>query len=174
MNENRSPLRVYCKNCGAPAGFDILRQTYRCASCGELTGIEEAKQQVLRWRALQKEDRSAAQAEQSTAVYSCPSCGAQVVFGPGEASGTCDYCGSALVRAELAAETQTPDVVIPFFITPDEARERMLAWGRAHEKTPDGKRVTLLGFFRMLGRAGTFLGVALLLILLGSASAIVM
>ena len=28
------PLRIYCKNCGAPAGFDIINQTYRCPLCG--------------------------------------------------------------------------------------------------------------------------------------------
>ena len=38
------PLRVYCRNCNTPAGFDILKQTYRCPGCGELTGIAEAGQ----------------------------------------------------------------------------------------------------------------------------------
>ena len=44
---------MYCKNCGAPAGFDILRQTYACASCGETTGIKEIKEEVVQWKTLQ-------------------------------------------------------------------------------------------------------------------------
>ena len=39
MSENRSPLRIYCKNCGAPAGFDIINQTYRWPNCGESKNI---------------------------------------------------------------------------------------------------------------------------------------
>lgn len=37
--QSGSPLKLSCKNCGAPVGFDIVRQTYRCSHCGELTGI---------------------------------------------------------------------------------------------------------------------------------------
>lgn len=33
---SNTPLRIYCKNCGAPAGFDIINQTYRCPFCGRL------------------------------------------------------------------------------------------------------------------------------------------
>ena len=32
---NRTPLVVYCKKCNAPAGFDIVHQTYRCKYCEE-------------------------------------------------------------------------------------------------------------------------------------------
>ena len=141
MNESRTPFRVFCKNCGAPAGFDILRQTYRCASCGELTGIAEAKDQASRWKLLRKEDRAARTDGQTAETYACPSCGAQVAFGPGEAAGTCSFCGSRLVRKELADAAQLPDLIVPFFITPEEARERLLAWGRENEKTPEGKSV---------------------------------
>ncbi len=141
MTENKAPFRVYCRNCGAPAGFDIIRQTYRCASCGELTGISEAKEQAYHWKLLRKEDRSARTEGQAVEAYACPSCGAQIVFGPGEASETCDFCGSRLVRKELASDAQMPDMIIPFFITPEEARERLLAWGRKNEKQPEGKSV---------------------------------
>ncbi len=141
MNESSAPFRVFCKNCGAPAGFDILRQTYRCASCGELTGIAEAKDQASRWKLLRKEDSAAMPQGQTVETYACPACGATIAFGPGDASGTCDFCGSRLVRKELASDAQTPDLIIPFFITPEEARERLLAWGRENEKTPEGKAV---------------------------------
>ena len=56
--ENRNPLRVYCKNCGASVGFDIVRQTYACANCGELTGIQENKEAVFHWRTLQKQNHA--------------------------------------------------------------------------------------------------------------------
>lgn len=141
MEQNRSPLRIYCKNCGTPAGFDIINQTYRCPSCGMLTGIQEANNEVYQWKELKKQEIEAASAGQSMEERSCPGCGAHVVFGVGEASEKCDFCGTKLVRSELSDEAQMPDLIIPFFITPDEAKQRMLDWGHQHEKTPEGRSV---------------------------------
>ena len=133
----QSPLHIYCRRCGAPAGFDILRQTYRCAHCGELTGIREAEDEVLAWRTLRRQDKNAVRA--ATADRTCPTCGAPIRFPAGEASAACEYCGTKLIRPSL--EKQKPDLVIPFFITPDEARERMQKWGKSHRLKPEGKMV---------------------------------
>ena len=139
--ENRNLLRVYCKNCGALAGFDIVRQTYACVSCGVLTGIQESKEAVFRWRALQKQNHTVNPAGLMLEEYSCPACGAQIVFGRGEASETCDFCGSKLIRKELAEVERMPELIIPFFITPEEARKRMLGWAHEHEDTPEGRSI---------------------------------
>ncbi|MCR5830633.1 MAG: hypothetical protein K6G67_00645 [Lachnospiraceae bacterium] len=141
MSENRSPLRIYCKNCGAPAGFDIINQTYRCTSCGEVTGIQEANESVYRWKELQKENLRTSPAAEQGEECSCPSCGARVYFPAGDASEKCVFCGSKIVRGELTDASQLPDMIIPFVITPDEAKKRMLDWGHKHEKTPEGKSV---------------------------------
>ena len=118
MDENRSPLRIYCKNCGTPAGFDIINQTYRCPSCGMVTGIQEANNAVFQWKELKKREIEAASAGQSMEERSCPGCGAHVVFGIGEASEKCGFCGTKLVRSELSDNSQMQDIIIPFFITP--------------------------------------------------------
>lgn len=138
--ENRNPLQVYCKNCGAPAGFDIVRQTYACASCGEQTGIQETKAAVFRWKTLQKQNLDW-NPGLTLEKYSCPACGAQIVFERGEASEICDFCGSRLVRKELTETERMPELIIPFFITPEEAGKRMLAWGHEHEDTPEGRSI---------------------------------
>ena len=139
--ESRSPLRVYCKCCGAPAGFDIINQTYRCPSCGEVTGIKEANDSVYQWKKLQKEKCLASSAGEQGEECSCPSCGAHVYFAAGEASEKCAFCGSKIVRGELTGTEQLPEVIIPFYITPDEARKRMLEWGHKHKKTPEGRSI---------------------------------
>lgn len=139
--ENRNPLRVYCKNCGAPAGFDIVRQTYACASCGALTGIQETKEAVFHWRTLQKQNHAVNSEDLTFEEYSCPACGAQIVFKRDEASETCDFCGSKLIRKELTEAKRMPELIIPFFITPEEARRRMLEWGHEHEDTPEGRSI---------------------------------
>ena len=135
------PLRIYCKNCGAPAGFDIINQTYRCPFCGGLSGIQEAKQEVYAWRQLQKERIETKADGQNLEEHNCPSCGARFVFRPGEASQTCDFCGSKLIRREFSCPEQMPELIIPFFITPEEARQRMLDWGHKNQKTPEGRSI---------------------------------
>ncbi len=138
---SNTPLRIYCKNCGAPAGFDIINQTYRCPFCGRLSGIQEAKQEVYAWRQLQKERIETKADGQNLEEHNCPSCGARFVFRYGEASQTCDFCGSKLIRREFSCPEQMPELIIPFFITPEEARQRMLDWGHKNQKTPEGRSV---------------------------------
>ena len=138
---SNTPLRIYCKNCGAPAGFDIINQTYRCPFCGGLSGIQEAKQEVYAWRQLQKERIETKADGRNLEEHNCPSCGARFVFHSGEASQTCDFCGSKLIRKELSCPEQMPELIIPFFITPEEARQRMLDWGHKNQKTPEGRSV---------------------------------
>lgn len=134
-----NPLRISCKNCGSPVGFDIIGQTYRCKHCGEASGIQEVKNEAAKWRILNRENRRASETGERPAEYCCTACGARILFKGGDASETCDFCGSKLIRAEFTDEGQTPDMIIPFFITAEEARERMLAWGHGHEKTPEGR-----------------------------------
>ena len=74
-----NPLRIFCKNCGSPTGFDIVRQTYSCPYCGEVTGIEEVSRDMARWRDLKKKDNKARTEGQQLENHSCPTCGAEVI-----------------------------------------------------------------------------------------------
>jgi len=136
-----NPLRIYCKNCGAPAGFDIIRQTYSCPNCGQVSGIEEIKKDMAQWRELKKRDNKARTAGQNLEKYSCPTCGAEVAIPAGEATGACDFCGSKLVRKDLVRADQMPELIIPFFITPEEAKKRMLQFAEEHKNSPEGEAV---------------------------------
>ena len=138
---HKDPVRIFCKHCGSPAGFDILHQTYRCPHCGRESGIQEAKKDVLHWRELQKQNSMKPAEREQFEECTCPSCRAHVIFPEGEVSVTCDFCGSRLVHDSFSDEGQMPDLIIPFFITKEEARKRMLDWGHQHENTPEGRSI---------------------------------
>ncbi len=142
-HQHRDPLRIFCRNCGAPAFFDIQRQSFACPHCGEVTGVQSFRSELSRWRQLQRDSTVAALSCQDVPLveYACSTCGARVVFPEGEALETCDFCGSKLLRREFMDPAVLPELIIPFFITPEEARERMLAWGQAHQNTPEGRAV---------------------------------
>jgi len=141
MAKQSGPLRVYCRNCGAPARFDIIHQTYRCGYCGTETGIQEEKQSLAEWRTLHKNSRKKKYAGREVYRYSCPTCGAQLVFESGEASGVCPFCGTSTVRRDLVTAEQLPELLIPFYITPEEARQRLDAWARRHCLSHEGRKI---------------------------------
>ena len=135
----KNPFVVYCKNCGAPAGYDILSQSYRCAYCGETSGIEEAQKGFIRWRELKSE--SLMTETTTNQQRNCPNCGAVVLFPEGEATNSCVFCGSALVRDEFGKSANFPEMIIPFVLTREEAVELLKNWCRENNKTPEAKAV---------------------------------
>ena len=114
MGKSDMPLRIYCKNCGSPAGFDIVHQTYRCTSCGELTGIAEANQKTAQWKKLQTDNAKEALSEERAEERACPSCGATIIFKAGEAAENCVYCGSKLVSENLCSPKICPNLLFRF------------------------------------------------------------
>lgn len=122
-------------------GFDIVKQTYRCSYCGTLSGIQDAKTDIYEWKKLQRSKAEESHNAWDGKEYYCPSCGAHIMIPEGEASATCDFCGSNLIREDYTGTSQVPEAIIPFFITYDEARERMLDWGQHHQNTPEGRNI---------------------------------
>ncbi len=127
-----NPLHIYCKNCGAPAGYDITHQTYACPNCGQTSGVEEVTDNLLHWRKLHKHDMEVQHVPPMDYVE-CSGCGAHVAFKEGEASSTCDFCGGHLVRHEFAEQKDMPEIVIPFVLTKKEAREQLQKWADANK-----------------------------------------
>ena len=112
-----------------------------CRNCGEVTGIGQAKKEQLHWKTLAKNEILGSAGQRGVERCSCPKCGAQLLFPEGEASETCEFCNNKLVRSELSSPEHIPEMIIPFFITGSEAKERLLQWGREHGKTPEGRSV---------------------------------
>ncbi|MBQ1510648.1 MAG: hypothetical protein IIZ54_07130 [Selenomonadaceae bacterium] len=140
MSETKNhPLAVYCSCCGAPAEFDIVHQEYHCQHCGGTTDIQEPVQRLGEWRSAQR--KSILEGE-STAeeVHACQNCGAQVLIPKGEAMGKCEFCGGKFARRAFAA-SELPEVIIPFVLTENEARERLKAWAESNQKEKEARAV---------------------------------
>ena len=140
MNKNSHPLAVCCTSCGAPASYDIVHQNYHCQYCGARTDVKEPLERLGKWREAHKksffEDENAA-----TGLHVCSNCGAEVVIPAGEAVGKCDFCGGQFVRRDFAVSDELPEVIIPFVLTEDEARERLLNWAKENHKEKEARTV---------------------------------
>lgn len=140
MSQTVSPLRIVCKNCGSPVSFDIEYQTYRCPMCGSASPIEEKRSESLRLREIHKESLHAESAPFQ--ITACSSCGAKTIFPRDEVSNSCDFCGGSLIRSDAEAHGFVPDLIIPFVLTIDEAKARLLEWAGEHPKTAESRMIS--------------------------------
>lgn len=137
------PINIYCASCGAPARFDIAGQVYRCASCGAETGLREPVEEKLGFRRLHQENLRKAMPGFPLISCACTGCGAEVVFAENEALTSCAFCGRSLARREYLEAESFPELVIPFRITEEEARQRLLRWcadNRGRREARDARR----------------------------------
>ena len=128
MSTGYQPVNIYCSSCGAPASFDIAAQVYRCQYCGAQTGISEPLAEKRGFRQFHRETLRRTRQEHPLVTCECTGCGARVVFPAGEALTDCAFCGRSLARREYLGEDSFPEILIPFRITREEARTRLLDW----------------------------------------------
>ncbi|MBQ8089843.1 MAG: hypothetical protein IJ233_03810, partial [Pyramidobacter sp.] len=141
VHTDASPLGLTCKNCGAPAEFDIVRQTYRCPSCGSERSIEDFPAEVRLWTQKNRRARSGSAAEFPKVELSCPKCAARIVMERSEGSAKCPFCGTSLIRRDFVEQADFPELIIPFFLTLDEAKARLREWAAQNSRKKEAKDV---------------------------------
>ncbi len=141
MPSTSQPLNIRCASCGAPAKFDITRQTYTCAYCGAETGIAESLAQRRGFQKLHREKMADAVRDYPLVSTTCTGCGAEVVFPENEALTQCAFCGRALARREYLDVERFPEILIPFRITAQEARKNLSAWCAENPKKRESREI---------------------------------
>lgn len=129
-----------CPNCGAPLKFNPDKQNFSCEFCmsdfdeqtiQQLYAEREAKTSQAE-KAEEKAQQQAQQnpqqnqAEEEAVVYTCPSCGAEVVTTASTAATTCFYCQNPVVLGGRLSGGFKPDRVVPFALTKDKAIEAFM------------------------------------------------
>ena len=145
-------LNISCASCGAPAEFDIAAQNYCCRFCGAVTTVADAVEHKKEYRRLIRERVDSARLGFNMVTAKCEGCGADVIFAENEALTHCAFCGRNMARGDYAATEDFPELIIPFRITREEARRRMLDWCAQNRGRPEAKEVqrnidSLEGFY---------------------------
>lgn len=132
-----------CPNCGGGLVFDPDSQKFQCEYClSEFTEEEmkrmeegaaspaEEEEAVLEEEGTAPQEGDSSQAPETgkAAVYTCPSCGAQIVTDATTAASFCYYCHNPVVFSGRLSGDDMPDFVIPFAIDKKEATSRFLSW----------------------------------------------
>ncbi len=120
-----------CPNCGGEMRFDPSTQQYKCDYCFSLfsqealDGMQEAQQPSE--KGAGGGDSSEGSQEEGT-LYTCPSCGAQIVTDETTTATYCYYCHTPVVLAGKLEGSYHPDSIIPFSVDRKKAVEIFDGW----------------------------------------------
>lgn len=130
-----SAVSFKCPNCGGDLRFDPKSQQYKCEFC--LSGFSQEELDQTNPQAQQSEEPKAEQKDENGAViYSCPSCGAQIVTDATTVATFCYYCHNPVVlQGKLSGEYE-PDLVVPFAVDKKEAVDSFLKYCRKKKFVP--------------------------------------
>ena len=123
-------LSYKCINCGGPLQYDASKLKFYCEYCRS-----EFTEEVLRQHfgnleeKLDEERQSEEQSEEDqlygAALFTCQSCGAEVIAETDNTAATfCVYCHSPVVLTNRLKGEFKPDRVIPFKISEEDAKKR--------------------------------------------------
>ena len=153
-------LTYKCPNCDGPLTWNGQKEKFVCDYCqsafteAELIALAPAQAQSetvdaeagAAMAAEAAENGASAQAfnedpkdttkPAKMKLYSCPSCGAQIVTDDTTAATTCYYCHNPIVLMDKFGDEYTPDFVIPFVIDKAKATEIFTNWVKKQKYIP--------------------------------------
>lgn len=112
-------VQYKCPNCGGGLKFDAVKQDFVCEYCDSVFKEQDffVKDEVLENdnpESAAKENEK--QEFENAVLYSCPSCGAQVITDETTAATECYYCSNPIVLSGRLSGEMKPDLIIPFRI----------------------------------------------------------
>lgn len=115
-----------CPNCGGGLLFEPETQKYKCEYCLSRFAQEDLETQGFE-EGTEIQDGTGKAADEA-AVYSCPSCGAEVVTDSTTAATFCYYCHNPVILSGRLGGEYLPDCVVPFAIDRKQAEKSFSAW----------------------------------------------
>lgn len=124
-----------CPSCGGAIEFDSHSQKMKCPYCDTEFDLETLKKydEQLSKEAEQKDDISDWQTDSGKQwqegetdgmnVYTCKSCGGEIVSDENTGATSCPYCGNPVILTERFRGALRPDMVIPFKLDKKAAKE---------------------------------------------------
>ncbi len=122
-------MATLCKNCNHALVFEPALGKLYCAYCGSQFAAEDVESDSKKYRENERvltrdevfgDDETYEEFLESY-VYTCSECGGEISIHGTEVSTTCIYCGNPNVVFSRVAKEMTPDYIIPFSVTREQA-----------------------------------------------------
>lgn len=130
-------LEYKCPCCGGKIEFDSSLQQMKCPYCDSTFDVESLKgydevlkeerqqpQEDMSWQTRPGSEWSQDEAAHMS-VYTCNSCGGEIVADETTAATHCPFCGNPVVMTGRLAGDLKPDLVIPFKLDKNAAKEAL-------------------------------------------------
>ena len=122
-----------CQSCGYTLKYSPTDQALKCVHCGSVAHIADhtigAKKDYTPESSVEKN-------KNQNSMHECTSCGAKTNVGE-TVSGVCPYCGASNIKELADAISYTPDGLVPFKITKEEAGDRYKQWAKTRKFVPN-------------------------------------
>lgn len=138
-------LEYKCPSCAAPLKFDGEKQNMNCDSCGNnfSTELLQEYDEILnnkddlkaKWENYRSESINDVD---NMNIYSCTSCGAEIVGDETTAATHCLYCNSPAIITNKLSGMYRPDYVIPFKTGKPDAKAAILKLCKGKLLLPKG------------------------------------
>lgn len=124
-----------CPACGGAIEFDSGIQKMKCPYCDsvfDMTAFQKSdkdqnheKSEAPSWAGSAGKEWEDGE-DDGLSVYSCDSCGGEIVGDDNTASTSCPYCGNPVVMTEKLSGLLKPDYIIPFKLDENAAKEGLM------------------------------------------------
>ena len=132
-----STITYKCPSCAGRLEFDSSLQTMKCPYCDSVYDVSELERiddvlDALPPNPSQRVDwvmpsQSWTEDEQEGMfVYTCSTCAGAIVSDETLGTTSCPYCGNPVVITERFSGYLKPDLVLPFYLTKNDAKEALL------------------------------------------------
>lgn len=118
-------MKFECQACGGSVEYSTQLDKMVCAFCGCIFDVGEFDLAQEREAKAPDVVPIMAQDIMEYRVFSCASCGAEILINGVESSKFCAYCGQPAISFDRIAGELKPDYIIPFKVTKEYAMEKM-------------------------------------------------
>lgn len=121
-----------CPCCGGGIEFNSQSQNMKCPYCDtefevdaikEFNELSQPEEDDFSWN--NPDSRWSAEEQDGMKVYSCENCGGQIVADETTSASACPYCDSPIVMSGQFEGGLKPDLIIPFKIDKEGAKEAL-------------------------------------------------
>lgn len=122
-NKKEDTLENRCPSCRSSIKFNPKLGKWKCEYCGSEFTLEEMQKHTDN-ASTEKKNRKDAKVEDDNVEYveyHCQSCGAEIIADKETAATFCVYCGNTAILQSKLSGKFSPDLVIPFKNTKEDA-----------------------------------------------------
>jgi len=133
-----SVLEYKCPACGGTLLFDSALQKMKCPYCDSEFDLKDLGESESGNPDIFRMEKAELKPEENAGmvVYSCPSCGGEIVGDSTTAATFCLFCGNTAIIPQQLKDMLRPDLVIPFKISKKEAENALKAFYKGKKLLP--------------------------------------